>query len=157
MFFPYFYGAAYPLKQDQCKAAFIGLDRMHDRFDMARAVMEGVSLQIGWALEHFRKSLGQGNLYFAGGAAKSALWTQLTADITGERLHIPNVPDLSCIGAAMMAAVGYGAFPDAQAAFQAMNVAERIVEPDPDATARYREISSVFRKRANVLVQLYDS
>jgi len=156
MFFPYFYGAAYPLKQDRCKAAFIGLDRMHDRYDMARAVMEGVSLQINWALEHFRASLGHGKLCFAGGASKSTFWTQLTADITGECLHIPNVADLSCVGAAMMAAIGYGAFPSAEEAFRVMGVGERIVEPNLAVSNEYQEISKTFRKRAKALCEMYE-
>ena len=156
MFFPYFYGAAYPLKQERCKAAFIGLDRMHDRFDMARAVMEGVSFQINWALEHFHTSLGHGKLCFAGGASKSAFWTQLTADITGECLHIPNVADLSCVGAAMMAAIGFGAVQNAEEAFQAMGVGERIVEPNPAAYEAYQELSGTFRKRAKALCQMYE-
>ena len=156
MFFPYFYGAAYPLKQDQCKAAFIGLDRMHDRFDMARAVMEGVSFQIDWALEHFHASLGHGKLCFAGGAAKSALWTQMMADITGECLHIPNVADLSCVGAAMMAAIGYGAFPNAEKAFGGMGVGERIVEPNPARVEQYRELAVTFRTRAQALCAMYE-
>ena len=156
MFFPYFYGAAYPLKQDRCKAAFIGLDRMHDRFDMARAVMEGVSFQIDWALERFRAHLGHGKLCFAGGAAKSALWTQMMADITGECLHIPNVADLSCVGAAMMAAIGYGAFVNAEEAFREMGVGERLVEPDPVRVEQYRELAVTFRTRAQVLCAMYE-
>lgn len=156
MFFPYFYGAAYPLKQEQCKAAFIGLDRMHDRFDMARAVMEGVSFQIDWALEQFYASFGHGKLCFAGGAAKSAFWTQTLADITGECLHIPTVADLSCVGAAMMAAIGCGAFADASEAFREMGVGERIVEPNPVSAKQYRERAGIFRNRAKALCEMYE-
>lgn len=154
-FFPYFGGAAYPLEQGACKAAFIGLDRSHDRFDMARAVMEGVTMQTAWTLERFRERFGTGALHLAGGAAKSAFWTQLVANVTGEAVRVPKVADLACVGAAIMAGVGAGLYADMDEGCRALTVGERVVEPQRELVKRYREASKLYRKRAAALADMY--
>lgn len=58
------------------KASFVGLDIAHDRFDMARAVMEGIVFQILWMMESFRAKPSDDGIILAGGASKSPVWAQ---------------------------------------------------------------------------------
>ncbi|MGI6694968.1 MAG: xylulokinase [Christensenellales bacterium] len=153
MFFPYFGAASYPVPQARWRAGFLGLDLSHDRYDMARAVMEGVACHIAWVLEHFQTD--DQAVVLSGGAGKSAPWRQLLADILGRPLRIPAQPDLPCIGAAIMAGLGGGVFPSAQEAIARLTPNELIVKPDQENSQIYKAHQAQFRERALALAELY--
>ena len=94
------------------KASFIGLDLSHDRFHMARAVMEGVVFQVLLMMEAFRTKPSEEGIILTGGGTKSPLWRQLVADISGLPVRLPEVADMACVGAAVLAGTGCGMFPD---------------------------------------------
>ncbi|WP_066683243.1 xylulokinase [Christensenella intestinihominis] len=110
-FYPYLAGAPYPLTRSDFRGAFTGLDLAHGKYHMARAVMEGVAYQIAWILETFRLAgYKMKEIKILGGASKSDVWTQIIADITGVPLLVPQVADIACVGAAVLAGVGCGLF-----------------------------------------------
>ena len=131
LFFPYFTGGPFPLNDSSCKAAFVGLDLSHDRIDLARAVMEGVALQSAWGIETFSRKTPIRKIKLSGGAAKSAPWMQLVADLVGRPIHALEVKDLPCVGAAILAGVGSGLFPSFEAGVQRINLKEICYLPDP--------------------------
>ena len=45
-FYPYLAGAPYPIWNQNAKGVFAGLTLEHDRFDLARALMEGVAFGV---------------------------------------------------------------------------------------------------------------
>jgi len=51
-----------------------------------------------------------------GGGAKSAIWCQMQADITGLPVRIPKEKEAACLGIAMIAAVSDGRFSSLDAA-----------------------------------------
>ena len=115
------------------EASFTGLKLRHDRFHLARAVMEGVAFQTVKMLQGFSAKPSQDGIIFAGGAAKSEVWCQILADIAGIPLKIPENPDLGCIGAAILAGVGCGLYPDVQTGCKHLCVSSRIVKPNPNS------------------------
>ena len=133
------------------KASFVGLDIAHDRFDMARAVMEGVVFQILWMMESFKAKPGEDGIILAGGASKSPVWAQLLADISGLPVRIPEVADLACVGAAILAGVGCGIYPDAQTGYRTLAVKEQVLQPDLSRTEMYRPLFLQYKKIAEVL------
>jgi xylulokinase len=52
----------------------------------------------------------------SGGGAKSKLWRQILADVIGAPLVSTNSTEGAAYGAALLAAVGAGVYPDAQTA-----------------------------------------
>ncbi len=135
------------------KGSFIGLDLSHDKFHLVRAIMEGVVFQIVWMMEAFHTELPAEGLKLAGGASKSPLWVQLLADISGVPIRIPEVPDLACIGAAILAGVGSGQFSDMESGYKTMNIQETVVYPDPDAAVRYAPLIEQYKRQAKCLGQ----
>lgn len=117
------------------RASWIGMDLSHDRFHLARAVMEGVAFQIRWMLEDFPRVAADSPLKLTGGASKSAVWSQIVADVIGAPVCIPALADLACVGAAALAGTGAGIYPDTAAAHAALAIRERIIRPSPDAAA----------------------
>ena len=156
-FYPYFGGSSFPERDSVSKASFIGLDLSHERSDIARAIMEGVSYQIVWGLETFRASFPITGLKLAGGASKSALWSQMVADIANLPVRIPLIPDLACVGAAILAGVGIGIFTTAEEGYQRLAIEEKIILPNPENATRYAELFKLFKKHARSLRTLYDT
>ena len=83
----------------------------HDRLDMAYAVMEGVAHVLKKNLDQF-KAVGSAasKMISTGGGARSPLWNQLKADLTGYQVVVPENEEAACLGAAMMGAVSTGIF-----------------------------------------------
>jgi len=135
------------------KSTFFGLDLSHDRFHMVRAIMEGIAFQITWMLGHFRSKPSEHGLILAGGASKSALWCQIVADIANLPVRIPEVPDLACVGAAILAGVGSGLYKNAEEGYKALAVSQRVIYPDPQQAEKYRRYFKDYQKTAALLGQ----
>lgn len=133
------------------KASFTGLDLSHDRFHMARAVMEGVVFQILWFMEAFKTQPSQDGITLAGGASKSAVWTQMLADVSGLPVRTPALPDLACVGAAILAGVGAGLYEDARAGYTRFASAEKVIYPDMEAHEKYKVAFEAYKSQANAI------
>lgn len=137
LFYPYYAGSGFPHHLSKVKACCIGMELMHDKYDLARALMEGISFETRASLEEFaRYGADIRKLKMVGGAAKSDLWVKLTADITGCEIQIPAEKDTCCIGAAIIAAVGSGMYASYEEAARKMLRYSITVQPEP-ATAEF--------------------
>lgn len=117
LFLPYLVGTNAPEFDSRATGVFWGLRQEHDCFDMARAVMEGVS----FLLRKNSQSLADGgipcrSILAVGGGTKSPTWCQMWADTTGIPVQIPQEQEAACLGAAIIAAVSDGAFADYRSA-----------------------------------------
>ena len=89
LFYPYYAGSGFPHHIPEVKACCVGMELMHDKYDLARALMEGVAFEARWTLEEFSAhGADVRRLKLVGGAAKSALWSSITCDVTGCELQI---------------------------------------------------------------------
>ena len=154
-FYPWFGGAGQPEPDNCSRGTFTGLDLSHDRGHLARAVMEGVACQTVWALRTMEKRLPMRRLFLAGGASKSPLWTRMIAEIAGRPIRVSVTADLACAGAAMMAGVGCGLFPDTVQAARAMEQPGRAEEPDAARAAAYRDVFEDYVSGARALHEYY--
>ena len=137
------------------KATFVGLDLSHDRFDMARAIMEGVAFQIVWMMEAFKTKPSKEGLKLAGGAAKSELWCQILADIANLPVRIPEVADLACVGAAVLAGAGCGVFASQEEGCRRLAVKERLIQPDFRRAEQYAVLRKEYQRYAEALGAAY--
>lgn len=137
------------------KASFIGLDLCHNRFHMARAVMEGIAFQVVWMLRAFSAKPGKDGIKLTGGAARSSVWVQMLADISGLPVRIPEVPDLACVGAAILAGKGSGLYQSVEEGYAHLAVRETVVYPNPDAAARYALLLETYKQQAAALHDVY--
>lgn len=138
-FFPYLAGAGYPLWNLNAKGVFAGITLEHDRFDFARAIMEGAAFGVRRAVEDFAANGAEIRTITAmGGAAKSPLWMELIASITGVPIRRMDQADVCALGAAVIAAQGIGMFYSYREAAGAMARLERIYEPSQKDAAWYQ-------------------
>ena len=137
------------------KGAFVGLDLSHNRFHLARAVMEGVVFQVLWMMEGFKTKPGSEGIKLSGGASKSEVWAQMLADVSGLPVRIPEVADLACVGAAILAGFGAGLYPSCKDGYRRFKIAERVISPRADMTEKYKPIFEKYKKQAAALGASY--
>jgi len=111
LFLPYLVGTNAPEFDREATGVFFGLRQEHTNIQMAKAVMEGVCFVLRKNVEDI---LSKGTKIFSivatGGGAKSPVWCQLQADITGLPVEVPAVTEAGCLGAAMLAAWSEGQY-----------------------------------------------
>ena len=79
-------------------------------------------------------------IVLAGGIAKSQLWLQMHADVTGKPVVVCENTNAPLLGCAILASIGIGLHPNVDAACEAMMRVAKRVEPDPTAHAAYSRI-----------------
>ena len=130
LFLPYIMGTNAPEFDPDATGVFWGLRQEHDAFDMARAVMEGVSFVLRKNTDSIiENGTKLRSVIATGGGAKSDIWCQMQADATGLQFRIPVEKEAACLGAAMIAAVDDGLFTDLKAAADACVAFEKVFEP----------------------------
>jgi xylulokinase len=106
LFLPWLLGSIAPAPSDDARAAFAGLGLHHTRAHLARAVLEGVALNLAWLLPHMEDFVGNPLPFvrFGGGGAQSDLWAQILADALGVPVHQLHDPrTMNARGAAFLA------------------------------------------------------
>ena len=143
-FLPYLMGERTPHMDPQCRGAFFGISASTTKEDMARAVMEGISMGLCDCLDVIRSTgVELQSLRFCGGGSKSTIWRQMLADIFGIPVSIGN--GSAALGAAILAAVGGKVYEDTAAACSNMVHLTAKSDPDLRKTARYAELLQTYR------------
>lgn len=136
---PHFAGSGTPTFDTQSKGAIIGLTFATRKPDLAKAILEGLCYELRVNLDLLQRGGVQiDQLRAIGGGARSALWLQLKADITGIPVVRPQVTEAASWGAALMAGEGAGLYPNAaRHAADTVTFAERF-SPNSERQARYQ-------------------
>jgi xylulokinase len=110
IFTPWLKGERSPVDDRQARGGFHNLSLATTRADLVRAVLEGVAFNSRWLLRYLdRFAPNSGPIRIIGGGARSDLWCQIMADVTGrtyERVADPLNAQLR--GAALFAGIGMG-------------------------------------------------
>jgi xylulokinase len=114
LFLPYINGTNAPEFDAKASGLFMGLKTRHDAYDMAGAVMEGVALILDRILQTLANK--PVSIISTGGGAKSPLWLQMKADITGIEVKVPEDKEAALLGTAIMGAVNAGLYENYEAA-----------------------------------------
>lgn len=155
IFLPYLTGERTPHGSAEARGVFFGLSPRHGRGHLARAVIEGVGLALGQSLTLLRAAGVQAEeVRLTGGGARSPLWRQILTDIFECPVVIQPRDEGPAYGAALLAAVGAGAFPTIEAAGQ-MAIPSARVEPRPEVSAVYRASAGLYADLYRALEPLY--
>ncbi|KAA0989648.1 gluconokinase [Dyadobacter aurulentus] len=101
-FYPYLLGERAPLWSSLVRGGFSGLDIRHTRAHFARAVMEGIMLNL-YSIGKILLEMQQiDTIYANGGFARSPIWVQMLADIFGIKIKLNETVETGAVGAAMM-------------------------------------------------------
>ena len=141
LFLPFVNGSGTPKFDGYARGCFIGLNKHTGKNELIRAVMEGSTYELRAIMEVLEKqeNLPIEAIRFSGGGANSDIWNQIVADIFGYPTASVTTPESSCLGAAIIAAVGIGMYSDVKEGALKMVKVRRSWEPIPGNVERYNE------------------
>ena len=138
LFLPYLMGERSPLLDANARGAFIGLSAIHTRRDLLRAVMEGVIYSQRQNLDILRgMGVKPASMLACGGGARSPFWRQMMADVFGLPVQTVQAPESPALGAAILAGVAAGVYPDVPSASAALVRPGEALLPDAERSAAY--------------------
>jgi xylulokinase len=146
LFLPYLSGERVPFWDANLRAAFLGLSREHGRTDLVWAALEGIALLNRVVLGRAEAVAGitVGEVRLGGGAARSALWAQVKADVLERPVSTVTVDEPGVFGAALAGFVGLRTFETLAQAQQLLVRAARRFEPRPEKRDFYRALALLF-------------
>ncbi len=147
VYLPWLRGSIAPKADGRMRGGFLNIGLDTDRHDMARAVLEGVALNFAWlhdAVEGMVKRPSS-HVVFYGGGAKSALWSQIMADVLGLPIHrLADPRHANSLGTGLLALERLGVI-GADDVLRIPRVSD-VFQPDPANRALYRERGERFRE-----------
>lgn len=144
-FLPYLLGERAPVWDANASGLFYGLKITHERSNLTRAVIEGISfnlMQILESIENTGKKIDE--IIATGIVTKSDWWMQLLADMFGKKVILNESADASAMGAAIvgMKAVGdIKRFEEITATFRIT----RSFSPDKKTHEHYRKLYVTYK------------
>lgn len=152
--YPYLSGAGFN-HEFASKAVFAGLSVRHDKYDVARAIMEGVAFEARLVLEEFAaRGMDIRGITMTGGAAKSKLWSEITGSAANCEIARSTEPDAACLGAAILAAANGERFSGLE---EAVGAWVRVEPPEKPGGGIYGEIyGRKFRRYKEMYKTIYE-
>ena len=123
------------------QGGFVGLRLDHTRIDLSRAIVEGAAFEVRWALETIQQAgLPVEELWVAGGATRSPVWSQILADVSGLPISLTHYAQWPALGAAVLAGTGIGVFDTLAEGIARFQKPPRQIVPHETQSKMYREI-----------------
>ncbi|MEM6694718.1 MAG: FGGY-family carbohydrate kinase [Pseudomonadota bacterium] len=159
LFHPYISkaGERGPFIDNDARASFAGLSTAHRFPDMVRAVIEG----LGLASRDCYAEMGEipDEVRLTGGAAHSPALRAIFAGCLGSHVRTMDRDEAGAAGAAMIAAVAIGAYPDMDACIAAWvdPLLSNPEAPDPALTAHYARLYPAYRAMRQAMPPIWAS
>jgi xylulokinase len=152
-FLPYLSGERTPYSDPLARGAFIGLTLRHGRGHMTRALLEGVSYGLKDSFTMIQ-NIGLGEIHqvrASGGGIRSGLWRQILANVLENELATVNVVEGAAYGAALLAGVGAGLWPNIANACRQVIKVTHITPPDEKQAVIYQKMYPLYRELYPIL------
>jgi xylulokinase len=144
---PYLLGERTPHLDSTARAAFVGLTAGHTRAHLVRAVLEGVAYSLKDTFTLFGElGIPVKGVRLGGGGARGPLWREIQAAVYGHTADVLVAEEGGAFGAALLAGVGAGVWPDLEAACGAAIEVAQQIEPDAKTVERYSVGYQAYRK-----------
>ena len=142
VFLPHLTRSQTPHMDAKAAGAFIGIKSTTTRAAMFRAVLEGLAFEaraVADAIATVASLPPFHKILTIGSSLQNRLLTQIKADVYGFPVKINPVRETVSLGAALLAGIGSGLFPDASAAVRVARREEHTVEPNKERSKRLQE------------------
>ncbi len=156
IFLPYLLGERAPIWDCDARGVFFGLERMHTRKEMTRAVFEStgfIDLDMIAAIEE--AGIKVNSVCLSGGLARIGLISQMKADITGREMKVLSEFETTASGAAMMAFYGQGVYRTLQEAAKHFVKIRMVICPDMRNHKKYSELYRLYKETYRTLKPLF--
>lgn len=154
IFLPFLMGSnVHPL----AAGTFIGLNRHCGRRHLARAVYEGVAFSHRFHYERLLRSMPRPPrvIRLTGGANRSAVWSQMFADVMRCPVEAMAVHEAGTLGCAILSAAASGAYSSLEEAAANMSQVLRRFEPDSARAGDYDKRYHHYKRAIELLDPLW--
>ncbi len=153
---PYLMGERTPHLDALARGGWLGLTASHRRAHLIRSLVEGVSYSLKDCLELLHGlGVDPATVRLSGGGAKSPFWRQLLANVFATRVSTLASQEGSAYGAALLAAVGTGAYASVPEACAATIREVDSLAPQSAESVTYQRGYEVYRTLYPTLKPLY--
>lgn len=146
LYLPYLMGERSPLLDENSRGVFFGLSAIHTKYDMLRAVLEGVSYSERNCLDVLRgMGVPTAEMFACGGGGSSPLWRQMLADVYGCPVKTVVSKEGPALGVAILAGVGVGIYPSVAEGCKEVIRTNPPQEPIAANSAEYEKFYQIYR------------
>ena len=139
------FGERSPIWDTDARGVFFGLSLASTKADMVRAILEGAAFGLRHNLEAAAAAgFRARTLKCVGGGARSPVWNQIKADVTGMPILLPVAATGAPLGDALAVGVGTGVYASFAAAVARISRIQREFRPDPALAERYDRLYRVY-------------
>jgi gluconokinase len=143
---PYVSGERAPIWNAEARGCFFGMALHHERKHFVRAVLEGIVFNlfgIGKAVQELSGDFT--TLTASGGFVRSSLWCQILSDVFGAEVVVPENPQSSSWGAAILVLLALDKIADIEHFKDSIHVGNKYV-PNMDAHQTYRQLYQLYEE-----------
>ncbi|OZN24576.1 carbohydrate kinase [Actinobacillus seminis] len=147
LFIPFLYGSNSKIGMP---ATLYGLQAHHSQGQLLKAVYEGVIFSFMHHFERMKVAFPSVHiLRVQGGIAKSDIWLQMMADISGCQLEVLDIEEIGCFGAAIVAMQGIEV--DIKNVKERLHLNKKIFVPDQNHFIQYQEKYNQYLQLVNAM------
>ena len=145
LYLPYLMGERTPHLDADCRGVFFGLNAIHTKTHMLRAVLEGVAYSLRNCVDVLREmNVNINDMMACGGGGTSAIWRQMLADLYGCGVKTLENREGPALGVALLAGVGVGAYKSVEEACDATVKIKGVQEPIAENSKEYEKFYELF-------------
>ncbi len=154
---PCLMGAMAPTWNALARGTFMGFTLAHRREHFCRAILEGSAYAIRDITDQMlRMGLPLQEVRIVGGGARSILWRQIKADVTGLPISITNTVETTALGAGILALAGSGLVDTLEEAVALTTYVVETRQPDERNQALYEEFYQLYRATYFSLLPVFE-
>ena len=156
-FLPSLMGAMAPTWNEAARGTFSGFTLAHTRGHFVRALLEGSAYAVRDITSQMQAiGVELRELRVVSGGARSGLWNQIKADVTGLQVNVPEITETTALGAAFLALVGIGAYATLSEASEHIVRIRECIDPDPLTQSIYDEAYERYRQTYFALLPVFE-
>lgn len=148
-------GERAPFVKTSARAQFIGLSLLNNTEHLLRAVYEGLAYAIRDCFNEVLDKIGE--IRLCGGGARSQVWPQIIADVTGKPVSIAKGTEFGAKGAALNAGVAVGMYGSLLEATRKAVSFDRQYLPDGQSQEKYDALYNVYRLIRKTMFPVWDA
>jgi len=155
IFIPHLMGERAVNHNPDAKGTLFGLTLGHQKRHIIRAIMEGNAYIIRHLFDVQRDSTKITEILTVGGGARSQLWREIIANVTGKTVLAPRIFEAASLGVAILSGVGVGILSNIRdAANRWVQITDKI-EPDAALMQKYEKSYKLYRDLDAILQKFY--
>jgi len=146
LYLPYLMGERTPHLDPNARGVFFGLSAMHQKRDMFRAIMEGVSYSLKDCLEVLKEmNVSVSDMAACGGGGTSNLWRQMLADLYNCPVKTIASKEGPALGVAILAGVGAGIYESVEQGCKKVIKTDKEQQPISENIKKYMKFYPLYK------------